>query len=92
MTIDELIARLEEYRDALGGETEVRLMTQQNWPFENGITGLVSVEEMNDTGDEDDDGDEGEGFDPEGNANQVVYLVEGQQLGYGTKQAWNAAY
>lgn len=90
MTIDELIARLEEYRDALGGETEVRLMTQQNWPFENGITGMVSVAEMNDAGDEDDD--EGEGFDPEGNADQVVYLVEGQQLGYGTKQAWNAAY
>ena len=58
MTIDELIARLEEYRDALGGETEVRLMTQQNWPFENGINGLVSVAEMNDTGDEDEDDNE----------------------------------
>ena len=29
MTIDELIQRLEEYRDALGGDAEVRLMTQQ---------------------------------------------------------------
>ena len=34
MTIDELIARLEDYRDEIGGDAEVRLMTQQNWPFE----------------------------------------------------------
>ena len=37
MTIDELIARLEDYRDEIGGDAEVRLMTQQNWPFENSI-------------------------------------------------------
>jgi hypothetical protein len=42
MTLNELIERLEEYKDELGGEAEVRLMTQQNWPFENAITGLVS--------------------------------------------------
>ena len=29
MTIDELIERLEEYRDDIGGDAEVRLMTQQ---------------------------------------------------------------
>ena len=44
MTIDELIERLEEYRDNLGGDAEVRLMTQQHWPFENEITGLASGE------------------------------------------------
>jgi hypothetical protein len=33
MTIDELIERLEDYRDELGSDCEVRLMTQQNWPF-----------------------------------------------------------
>ena len=42
MTVSELIARLEDYRDDLGGDTEVRLMTQQHWPFENSIFGLVS--------------------------------------------------
>ncbi|MEZ6097154.1 MAG: hypothetical protein R3C03_23515 [Pirellulaceae bacterium] len=42
MTLNELIERLKDYRDDLGGETEVRLMTQQNWPFENSIYGLVS--------------------------------------------------
>ena len=58
MTIDELISRLEEYRDALGGETEVRLMTQQNWPFENEITGLASGEEINDACDSEDTDDD----------------------------------
>ena len=43
MTIDELIQRLEDYRDEIGGDAEVRLMTQQNWPFENTIFGLASV-------------------------------------------------
>ncbi|MEX2168545.1 MAG: hypothetical protein WD851_04505 [Pirellulales bacterium] len=32
MTLDELIDRLEEYRDAMGGDAEVRLMTQSNYP------------------------------------------------------------
>ncbi len=83
MTIDELIERLEEYRDNLGGDTEVRLMTQQNWPFENGIAGLASGEEINER-------DDGEDEDVDGEA--VVYIVEGQQLGYGSKRAWNVAY
>ena len=39
MTIDELIGRLEDYRDEIGGDAEVRLMTQSNWPFENDIFG-----------------------------------------------------
>lgn len=83
MTIDELIERLEDYRDQLGGDTGVRLMTQQNWPFENGIRGLASGEEING----EDDGDD-EDVDEE----RVVFIVEGQQLGYGSKRAWDAAY
>lgn len=83
MTIDELIQRLEEYRDDLGGEAEVRLMTQQNWPFENEIVGLASGEEINDPDDdEDDDVDE----------DYVVFIVEGQQRCYGSGRAWDVAY
>lgn len=82
MTIDELIERLEEYHDALGGDTEVRLMTQQNWPFENGIAGLASGEEIN----EREDGD-----DEDVDDDRVVFIVEGQQLGYGSKRAWEVA-
>jgi hypothetical protein len=82
MTIDELIERLEDYRDALGGDAEVRLMTQQNWPFENEIIGLASGEEINERDDEDDD-----------NVDEdcVVFIVEGQQRCYGSKRAWEVA-
>jgi hypothetical protein len=83
MTIDQLIERLEEYRDTLGGDAEVRLMTQQNWPFENTVTGLASGEEINQADDEDDD---------DVDDDVVVYIVEGRQLGYGSKRAWEVAY
>lgn len=83
MTLNELIERLEEYRDELGEDAEVRLMTQQNWPFENTITGLASGAEINGADDDDDEDVE---------ADAVVYIVEGQQLGYGSKRAWEAAY
>jgi len=83
MTIDELIERLEEYRDAIGGEAEVRLMTQENWPFENEVVGLASGEEINEPDDgEDEDLDE----------DNVVFIVEGQQRCYGSKRAWAVAY
>ena len=83
MTLNELIERLEEYRDQLGEDAEVRLMTQQNWPFENTITGLASGAEINGADDDDDEDVE---------ADAVVYIVEGQQLGYGSKRAWEAAH
>lgn len=89
MTINDLIERLEEYRIEFGGDCEVRLMTQQNWPFENGIVGLTSGSEINDEDDEfedDDDLHDGEASDED-----VIYIVEGGQLGYGTKRAWDTA-
>ncbi len=89
MTLNELIERLEEYRDLHGEDCEVRLMTQQNWPFENTITGLASGAEINDTDDEDDE-DVEDVEDVEADA--VVYIVEGTQLGYGSKRAWEAAH
>ena len=82
MTIDDLIERLEDYRDELGGDAEVRLMTQQNWPFENTVAGLASGAEIN----EREDGD-----DEDVDEDRVVFIVEGQQLGYGSKRAWNVA-
>ena len=89
MTIDQLIARLEDYRDEIGGDAQVRLMTQQNWPFENSIYGLASGAEINDyqndeDGDDDDDSDDAA-------EDSVLFIVEGQQLGYGTKRAWDVA-
>jgi len=83
MTIDELIARLEEYREEIGGDIEVRLMTQPNWPFENSVAGLASGAEINDQTEGDADEDV--------NDDNVVFIVEGQQLGYGSKRAWDTA-
>ena len=85
MTIDDLIERLEEYRDELGGDTEVRLMTQQNWPFENAIVGLASSDEIHDADEDDDDPDEED-------ADDVVFIVEGEQYCYGSTRAWDVAY
>jgi hypothetical protein len=87
MTIDELIARLEDYRDEIGGDAEVRLMTQQNWPFENSIYGLASGVEINDSEEDDENG----GDDEDAADDAVLFIVEGQQLGYGTKRAWDVA-
>jgi hypothetical protein len=87
MTISELIERLEDYRAELGDDAEVRLMTQSNWPFENGIFGLASSQEINDAADDDDPNDDGDV-----DADQVVYICEGEQLCYGTKRAWQVAY
>lgn len=81
VTVDQLIEALEEYRDMMGGDAEVRLMTQYNWPFEYKIHGITSGMDINeqddDQGDVEDDG--------------VVYIVEGSQIGYGTKRAWEAS-
>lgn len=87
IAINELIERLEEYRDEIGGDADVRLMTQQNWPFENTIYGLASGAEINGENDEDDPDDEGDV-----DEDAILYIVEGSQLGYGTKRAWDAAH
>lgn len=82
MTLDTLIEILNDYREEFGGETEVRLMTQQNWPFENRICGVTSGREMNETDDADDDDAEDVAED------NTVYIVEGGQICYGSKRAW----
>ena len=87
MTIDELIERLQASREEFSGDTEVRLMTQENWPFENTIAGTTSAAEILRASGEPDEEDED--FDPEGDEEDVVYIVEGRQLGYGDKRAWN---
>ncbi len=51
MNLDTLIQILNDYREELGGEAEVRLMTQQNWPFENRICGVTSDRDMNEADD-----------------------------------------
>jgi len=82
MTIETLIELLAEYRDQHGPDAEVRLMTQQSWPFENRIAGVTSGAEMNEASED----DPSELFDDQDVAEDaIVYIVEGGQLCYGSK-------
>lgn len=86
MTIDQMISMLEDYRQELGGDAEVRLMTQPSWPFENAIFGMVSGHEIN--GSQDDEDDEDRIDDEDVEEDGILYICEGEQLGYGSKRAW----
>ena len=83
MNLDTLIEILNDYRESHGGDAEVRLMTQQNWHFENHICGITSGQEVNDTNEDNDD-------DEDVADENIVYIVEGGQICYGSKRAWEA--
>jgi hypothetical protein len=99
VTVAELVELLEEYDPG----TEVRLMEQPSWPFEYSIVGTWAPQPqgptchgMADPGHDPSECDEcqraEDAFTPEGSPPAgVVYLVEGQQLAYGTKRAWEVA-
>lgn len=92
MTLNELIERLKQYRKEIGGDAKVLLMTQQNWPFENSIYGLASAAEIQQAAMEESEYDDEEEFADDTEADPNLYIVEGGQLGYGTKTAWDAAH
>lgn len=91
------VADLREILDGLDDGTEVRLMSQPSWPFEYSIAGTWTAEPqptcqgfgpVRDTNDE----PPADGFTPAGSPEAgVLYLVEGQQLAYGSKRAWDEA-
>ncbi len=81
MTAQQLMNMLED----LDPDTEVRFASQPHWPFEYDIVGVVLASELR----REEGGDVG--YRPpfsDPNAD-VLYLIEGSQLGYFTKQAWD---
>lgn len=96
MNVADLKALIEDLDD----ETEVRIMHQYNWPFEYSISnGILATEIINWQLIEDEPLFVPSGsklmFDPEGTEpvpqlldKNVLYLTDGTQLGYGTKEAW----
>jgi hypothetical protein len=82
MKVRELIEALEDFDP----ESRVLLMTQQNWPFENSIYGITSRDEI-----VRDPEDDEETADPDGGPPDV-FIVEGDQLAYGSKAAWRCAW
>lgn len=79
MTKAELIDILEEIDD----EDEVRLMTQPSWPFEYAIRDGYVID-----CDDPAEGDSDEFSPASPRSERILYLTEGKQLGYGTKEAW----
>ena len=97
MQVRELIELLQNCDE----DAEVRIMMQENWPFECAIDGLTTREQFG-YGDCDCDhridephedgcpaGDDG-GWEPGLEANDV-FIVEGRQERYGDKRAWAVA-
>jgi hypothetical protein len=80
MMLSELIETLQEIYENKG-DAEVRLATQENWPFENRIQNVVDGAEIG--------AEEPDEEDADGAYADYVYIVEGRQLGYFTKAAWN---
>ena len=76
MNLDTLIEILNDYREEFGGDAEVRLMTQQNWPFENRICGVTCGRDMNDASDDEDEDDDAQDVADD----NTVYIVEGGQI------------
>ena len=85
MKVSELIEMLEEQDP----EAEVLIMSQQSWPFEYTVRGLTTRDELlrAESGDEEDATEEP----ADGCARSDVFLVEGEQLRYGAKAAWDLA-
>ena len=83
--------QLIEILEDLDPDAEVLLMSLQSWPFKNGIAGVAVREDL---AEDDEDLDDDEREEPryeKGTAANDVFIVEGQQLRYGSKAAWDAA-
>lgn len=89
MKVNELIEILQE----MNPEAEVLVMSQQSWPFENTLAGVCERKDLVEDGEQDEpDGED----DRRGTADEQlpasdVFLVEGRQLRYGSKTAWDVA-
>ena len=88
MKVNELIEILQE----MDPEAEVLIMSQQSWPFENDLAGVCQRSDLV----EEDDGeveeeDQGRCIGGDELPSNDVFLVEGTQLRYGSKRAWDVA-
>ena len=75
MRLDDL-RNLVNAMEGMDGQIPVLFMSQPEWPFENSIKGYCLKSNYNEEA-EDDSGKE------------AIVLLEGEQLCYGTEEAWN---
>ena len=86
MKVKELMEILEEQDP----DADVLIMGQESWPFENSIHGVTVRSEIEESDDDDDD-ETPAARRPDGRAANDVFIVEGRQLRYGSKTAWDVA-
>lgn len=81
MTVDDLREILED----LEGNMEVRIAQQPSWPFEYSIDRAILKSEVEAECEPDEDDECFEDDDEK----DVLYITEGTQLGYTSKNLWN---
>ena len=89
VTINQLMGLLDDLRDELGGDTSVQLMIQPRYPMKTEIRGVVSSKKIDGYREEDDDDDEED--DEPVSKTKTVFILGGDNNGYGTKTAWDVA-
>lgn len=88
-TIRELIEALEEQAQLVGDDAEVRFAHQPNWPLETTIARVVSSDDLARAADNDlEDSDASLEAEDHRAEDAVVWLTEGEQLGYASKRLW----
>ncbi len=94
MKVRDLIELLE----GMDPDADVFIMAQPSWPFEHGLSGICQRRDFTEPDDFDDDEDVEEaprsrdrwsGSESQHPSNDV-FLIEGSQLRYGNKNAWDA--
>jgi hypothetical protein len=81
------VGQLIEILSEMDENAEVLIASQSQWPFEHAIYGVARRAEMRG---EDADDEAPEGYEA-GTAPSDVFIVEGTQLRYGSKAAWETA-
>ncbi len=80
------VAELIEILEDMDPDAEVLIGSQENWPFEYDVAGVVTREEVVGESDDEEEPRYGEGL-----AASDVFIVEGTQLRYGSNRMWAAA-
>ncbi len=96
MTLQELYDELKELLEAgHNPDANVLIMEQPTYPFENAISGITLREDFEDE-DEDEEPEFGSPRAPKRKTSEMdgepddVFILEGRQLRYGSKEAWNS--
>ena len=86
------VSELSELLEEQDPDAEVLVMSQENWPFECAIAGVATRDEIlrADADERDEDDERADCLEPGAHRNDV-FIVEGEQLRYGSKTAWNVA-